>query len=101
MGIPMDIDAQRAKAPPRSCHRCKATDHLIRDCPQRFDVRHMSHDEQEDLFMTMLAHRDARTPVAQDEPEMPYVTDIEGNVTVVPELLDREVRESDFVRSSG
>jgi hypothetical protein len=102
MGTPMDIDAQRARSTPRLCHRCKATDHVIRDCPQRFDVRHMNIEEEEDLFMQLCANRDAREATSQhDDREHPYVTDIDGNVTIATELLDRDMKESDFLRSSG
>jgi hypothetical protein len=102
MGTPMDIDAQRARSTPRLCHRCKATDHVIRDCPQRFDVRHMNVEEEDDLFMRLCANRDAREAAAQnDDKDHPYVTDIDGNVTTATELLDRDVKESDFLRSSG
>ena len=54
-GVPMDIDTSRGKGlPPRSCHRCGGMDHLIRDCPRRFDVRHMTSDEREACFEASL-----------------------------------------------
>jgi hypothetical protein len=58
-GIPMDIDAQRAKASmPHTCHHCGSPNHLIRDCPHCFDIRHMCTKEIDDFFATILARRD-------------------------------------------
>ena len=38
-------------------------DHLIRDCPRRFDVRHMTSDEREACFEGFLAERDTQCTV--------------------------------------
>jgi hypothetical protein len=47
----MDIDAQRAKAiTPHTCHCCGSPNHLIRDCPWRFDVHHMCSKEIDNFF---------------------------------------------------
>jgi Zinc knuckle/Retrotransposon gag protein len=58
-GVPMDVDAQRAKKLANTCHRCGAAGHFVRDCPRRFDIRHMSANEREDLLQDLLAARDA------------------------------------------
>ena len=64
-------------------------DHLIRDCPRRFDVRHMTSDEREACFEGFLAERDnQRTVYGDGDAEEPTV--IEG-----------EISEVDFVCSSG
>ena len=45
---PMDIDATKRKAPtPDVCYRCGQPGHRKPQCPQRFDVRHMTTDECE------------------------------------------------------
>ena len=87
----MDIDAQRAKAStPHTCHRCGSPNHLICDCPRRFDVRHMCTEEIDEFFADMLARWDAVANSSITEGS-------EAGVTVV----EREVAEEDFVRHSG
>ena len=69
----MDIDAQRARIPPPSCHRCGKPGHFKRECPLQYDIRHMCADEREDAIQELLARKDAVVeepkPVAEKEEE--------------------------------
>ncbi|KAF5379776.1 hypothetical protein D9615_005646 [Tricholomella constricta] len=60
-GIPMDVDRMRDRVAPADdhCFRCKKKGHYSRDCPLRWDVRHMLDDELEALIMERLARKDA------------------------------------------
>ena len=62
----MDIDASKAKQLPQTCYRCSQTGHVSRECPKRFDVRHMTTDERDELLMNLLAEKDA---VTEEEPQ--------------------------------
>ena len=75
--VPMDIDAARKKAAlPQGCRRCGQLGHWAKDCPQRFDVRHMSADEVQDVLEAMLAKLDVAPPeeaVAEPAEEEDFV----------------------------
>jgi len=60
MGTPMDIDATRkARLLPDNCCRCGAPGHWSKDCPHRFDIRHMNIDKLQTLLEDRLAAKDA------------------------------------------
>ncbi|KAF5378295.1 hypothetical protein D9615_008772 [Tricholomella constricta] len=71
-GVPMDVDRMRDRVAPADdhCFRCKKKGHYSRDCPLRWDVRHMLDDELEALIMERLARKDAvpadQTPSSAD-----------------------------------
>ncbi|KAF5387595.1 hypothetical protein D9615_000334 [Tricholomella constricta] len=68
----MDVDRMRDRVAPADdhCFRCKKKGHYSRDCPLRWDVRHMLDDELEALIMERLARKDAvpadQTPSSAD-----------------------------------
>src|SRR3981189_232963 len=75
-GIPTDIDAQHAKAStPHTCHHCGSPNHLIRDCPRCFDVRHMCTEEIDDFFATVKEHRFFVATVKHNEASEAGATD--------------------------
>jgi len=60
-GIPMDIDAVRKTRPlpPRGCYRCGETNHLVKNCPHRLDVRRLTAEQREELIEDLIALKDA------------------------------------------
>jgi len=66
----MDIDAaQKTKATPDTCRRCRKTGHWAKDCDLRFDVRYMDTDELETELKNKLAARDVAPAETPDEAE--------------------------------
>jgi|HubBroStandDraft_3_1064219.scaffolds.fasta_scaffold10482_2 hypothetical protein len=66
-GVPMDIDAQRARQAPLTCRRCGGPGHFARDCPTGFDVRLLSQDDRDDLLESLLALKDTVPMPAPDD----------------------------------
>ncbi|KAF5382165.1 hypothetical protein D9615_004469 [Tricholomella constricta] len=59
-GVPMDIDRLRGRpVQDDTCRRCKQPGHFWRDCPKRFDLRHIMPEELDELIMQLLARKDA------------------------------------------
>ena len=52
-------EASRSKTP-MTCFRCNEPGHTIRECPKRFDVRHLSIEELNEAIQDRLASMDAR-----------------------------------------
>jgi hypothetical protein len=75
--VPMEIDANRNRRDlPDVCRRCGKPGHWVRDCPQKYDIRHMTVEEKSDLLqelslaadMSELEVRGAEVqPEAEDE----------------------------------
>jgi hypothetical protein len=93
-GIPMDIDRTRALKPlAQTCYRCGQTGHISKECDRRHDVRHMTLDEEDEFIQRIMANRDAAVAAAAESTT--YTATSEGT------LVEREVEDADFVRSSG
>jgi hypothetical protein len=73
--VPMEIDANRSKKEaPDTCRRCGKPGHWVRDCPQRFDIRHMTTEEKEEMMQTWSLEADmeeveTRNAEAEEEAE--------------------------------
>jgi hypothetical protein len=72
--VPMEIDASRNKKElPDVCRRCGKPGHWARDCPQKYDIRHMTVDEKADLLQELslaadMSEIEART--VEEGPEL-------------------------------
>jgi hypothetical protein len=77
----------------QTCHRCGQTGHISRDCDLRHDIRYMTLDEEDHFIQQIMANRDAAMAAAAASTTQ--VSTSEGT------LVEREVDDMDFVRSSG
>jgi len=57
----MDVNAVRKmrSLPPRGCYRCRETNHLVKDCLHRLDVRRLTVEQREELIEDLMALKDA------------------------------------------
>jgi hypothetical protein len=76
-----------------TCDRYSQTGHTSQDCDLHHDVHHMTLDEQDEFIQHIMANRDAEMAAVAES--MTLACTSEGTV------VEREVDESDFVRSSG
>jgi hypothetical protein len=90
----MDVDRTRTfKLLTQTCYRCGQTSHISKECDLRHDVCHMTLDEEDSFIQRIMANRD--TAVAAAAESTTYTATSEGI------LVEREVEDADFVRSSG
>jgi hypothetical protein len=93
-GIPMDVDRTRTLKPlAQTCYRCGQTGHISRDSDLRHDVCHMTLDEEDHFIQQIMVNCDAAVAAAAES--MTQTSTSEGT------LVEREVDDVDFVRSSG
>jgi hypothetical protein len=92
--IPMDIDhTQILKPLAQTCYRCGKTSHISKECDLCHDVHHMTLDEQDEFIQNIMANHDAAIAAAAESTT--HTGSSEGT------LVDREVNDKDFIRSSG
>jgi hypothetical protein len=90
----MDIDRTWTLKPiAQTCYYCGQTSHISRECKPHHDVCHMTLDEQDDFIQRVMANHD--TAMAAAVEAMTQMGTSKGA------LVEREVNDSDFVRSSG
>jgi hypothetical protein len=93
-GIPMDVDHTRTLRPlAQTCYRCGKTGHISKECDLLHDIRHMTLDEQDEFIQNIMANRDAAMATAAESTT--HTGSDEGT------LVNREIDNADFIRSSG
>jgi hypothetical protein len=93
-GVPMDVNRTRTFKPiAQTCYRCGQTGHISKECDLRHDVRHMTLDEEDEYIQHILANRNAAMAAT--------VRSTTHTATSKGTLVERDVDESDFVRSNG
>jgi hypothetical protein len=68
----MDVDATRRQnhvVKPGACFQCGSTDHLIKDCPKRFDIREMTLEDAMAHFNQQALDQDA-ADIAEKEADV-------------------------------
>jgi hypothetical protein len=91
---PRNTDGTRTQKPTTlTCYRCSQTGHTRRDCDLCHDVRHMMLDEQDEFIQHIITNRDAEMAAVAESTTLASTS--KGTV------VEREVDDSDFVRSSG
>jgi hypothetical protein len=89
----MDVNrTQTLKPIAQTCYRCGQTSHISRECDLHHDVHYMMLDEQDNFIQHVMANRDAAMAATAESTTRTGTS--EGT------LVEREVNDSDFVRSS-
>jgi hypothetical protein len=76
----------------QTCYRCGQTIHISKECNLRHDVHHMTLDEQDEFIQQIMANHDAAVTATAESTT--HTGTSEGT------LVEREVDDMDFVRSS-
>jgi hypothetical protein len=90
----MDVDCTRTfKLLAQTCYRCGQTGHISKECDSRHNIRHMMLDEEDSFIQRIMANCDAAMAAVAES--MTYMATSEGT------MVEREVKDTDFVRSNG
>jgi hypothetical protein len=90
----MDVDRTRTLEPlAKTCYRCGKPGHISKECDLHHNIRHMMLDEQDEFIQNIIANRDAA--IAAVAESTTHTGSDEGT------LVDREIDDVDFIRSSG
>jgi hypothetical protein len=93
-GIPMVVNrTQTLKPLAQTCYRCGQTGHISRECDLHHDICHMTLDEEDEFIQRIMANRDATVAAAAESTT--HMGTSEGT------LVEREINDTDFVRSTG
>jgi hypothetical protein len=88
----MDVDRTRTLKPlAQTCYCCGKTGHISKECDLHHDIHHMTLDEQDEFIQDIMANRDAAMAAIAES----TTRSSEGT------LVDREIDDVDFIRSSG
>jgi hypothetical protein len=89
----MEVDRTWTLKPiTQTCYRCGQISHISRECNLHHDFHHMTLDEQDNFIQHVMADHDATTAATAEF--MTQMCTSEGT------LVEREVDDMDFVRSS-
>ncbi|KAG5721258.1 hypothetical protein E4T56_gene2458 [Termitomyces sp. T112] len=87
-GIPMDVDvAQQLHVALLLCQRCKKPRHFAWHCLLGLEVHYLSAAEKEELFLQLLAAKDAARALLLDKPSLELTLE-EANVSTSPPELE-------------
>jgi hypothetical protein len=90
----MDVDRTRTLRPlAQTCYRCGKTGHISKECDLHHDIRHITLDEQDEFIQNIMANRNAAMAAIAESTTHTGLS--EGM------LVDREIDDADFIRSSG